>query len=243
MKILPAIDLYQGNCVRLSQGAFDNISFYQTDPFLQIQLFESFNINWVHIVDLDGAKMGEPQQYQLIRDLIQDSPQLKIQVGGGIRTQTDLNLYLNYGVTRVVVGSFALQNPTTFKTWLKQEDPDKLVLACDIRYQNDIPMISIQGWQQQSEKSLWHFLDDFVEAGLKHVLCTDISRDGMLTGPNFILYQELQTRYPNLIFQASGGIASLSDVELLDKQGLQYAILGKSLYENKIALSDLTKWF
>lgn len=237
MIIIPAIDLRHGQCVRLYQGQFDQINVYHNDPVAMANAFAEQGSQWLHLVDLDGAKTGAVAQTDLILQ-IQKCGGLQIQIGGGIRSQTCITELLSNGIARVVIGSLAVSQPAQVKQWLREFGAERIVLALDIRYNAEgIPCVSTAGWQQDSDLSLWQVLDDYQDAGVVHLLCTSIERDGALSGPDLGLYQQCRQKYPDLQLQASGGIASLSDLRALQSIDVAAVIIGKALYEKKFTLS------
>lgn len=240
MNIIPAIDLKSGSCVRLYQGSFDNVTAYQTDPLLVAQSFYEQSAQFLHIVDLDGAKTGQSMHLDIVMKILQTTP-LKIQMGGGIREYQQLQSLLDAGIFRIVLGSVAVSQPNNVRQWLKEFGVDKIVLGFDVRINSQgIPMCATHGWQVNSVRSLWELLDEYDEDDL-HILCTDIDRDGTLTGPNFELYRECHRRYPRLHLQASGGICQLSDLTQLSAIPVSDVIIGKALYENCFTLADALK--
>lgn len=241
MIIYPAIDLKAGQCVRLYQGSFDQVTTYDLDPITIAQDYELAGAKFLHVVDLDGAKQGDAAQTEIVLNMAKNT-RLKIQMGGGIRSKAYAEQLLANGIWRVVVGSLAIQNPRDVKTWIQAFGSEHVVLALDVCTQKvEVPMLKTHGWQEASTISLWQILDEYQNAGLKHVLCTDIDVDGTLQGPNFQLYQECQERYPELAFQASGGIGSLQDLEQLAKMSMSGVVIGKALYEQKFSLVDALK--
>jgi phosphoribosylformimino-5-aminoimidazole carboxamide ribotide isomerase len=238
MQIIPAIDLRQGKCVRLTQGSFDQSTEYLVTPIAVAAEYAQSGATFIHIVDLDGAKDGDSLQWPLVKTLTQES-KLLIQTGGGIRTSAHIERLLACGVSRVVVGSMAITQPHIFSEWLTHFGPDKIVFACDVTL-NEVgnPRFAIQGWQQQSSINVWTLLDQLCAKGLQHVLCTDISRDGLLAGPNIDLYAQCQRRFPAIAWQASGGVSTLSQLIALKKLGLSAAIVGKALYEKHFTVSQ-----
>jgi len=240
MEILPAIDLKTGQCVRLMQGDFDTAKIYEADPLLQARKFVAAGASWLHMVDLDGAKAGEMQQFDPIANVAKDTP-LNIQAGGGIRNDRTIRRLLDAGVKRVVIGSLAVKNKTLVQGWLRQFGPEYITLAFDIRLTGDQPEILTHGWQSGSQQLLWDVLEAYEESGLKHILCTDVSRDGMLTGANHALYRSIRQRWPKLDILASGGVSNLDDLLELEKIGLSGAIVGKAIYENRIDLAEAIK--
>ena len=237
MIIYPAIDIRQGRCVRLHQGQFDQETVYGDDPLEIARRFSAAGSKWLHVVDLDGAKGGASAQCALIWTLTQAGA--SIQTGGGIREAAAVLGHFQHGIGRIVVGSLALSQPDLVKGWIKEHGAERIVLALDVRpVENHGYAIATHGWQQQTAMDLFTVLDDFVAAGLKHLLCTDISRDGALEGPNLALYRRLRAQFPDLAVQASGGIARLSDLRDLQDIGVAGAVIGKALYEGRFTLAE-----
>lgn len=238
MIIFPAIDLQAGSCVRLERGNFAAATSYDSDPLVAAKRFEDQGASWLHIVDLDGAKDGAARQ-TLSTSRVAAQTTLRIQAGGGIRSAGDVETLLQAGVDRIVIGSLSVQNPELVKGWLRQFGPERIALAVDIRMDDQgTPYLLTRGWQDESSQTLWDVLSFYQVDGLKTVLCTDVSRDGMLNGPNLDLYSELRKRYPFLDILASGGIATLDDIRSLADLRMAGAITGKALYEKKFTLSD-----
>lgn len=243
MRIYPAIDLLGGHCVRLRQGDFNSATSYSENPVEVAQQFHKAGANWLHVVDLDGARLGSISQFEQVQALAEIFKN-NIQVGGGVRSESALQKYFRVGISRVIIGSIALLQPREVVRWLEDYGSDRLVLACDVHVNDKgIPMIASHGWQERSETSLAELLNYYVSAGLKHVLCTDIARDGLLQGPNLDLYASLQRDYPDLEFQASGGVSSMQDILALNDQNISGVIVGKAIYEGKISLDELFKAF
>ncbi len=237
MQIYPAIDLRHGACVRLQQGKFEHQTQYSADPLAVAKEFQDQGAEWLHVVDLDAAKDPEQSQIELIAELIKTT-NLKIQAGGGIRSEAQIKKLLDLGAARVVVGSLAAKNRVLVSEWIHKFGSDCIVIALDALLQDDQFYVALQGWQQVSEHKLFDLLDYYSLNNLTHVLCTDISRDGMLTGPNLNLYQNIMTRFPDLQLQASGGISCLQDLAHLRQQSLAGVIVGRALYEKKFTLSE-----
>ncbi len=236
MNIYPAIDLKSGKCVRLYQGSYNHVTQYDENPITQATSFAAQGAKTLHVVDLDGAKEGAPVNLDLIVK-IKAAAGANIQSGGGIRTKKQANTILTAGIDRIIVGSIAISKPDEIKGWIAEFGPEKIVLALDIRLDElNVPKLALHGWLTPSEKSLWDLIEEYQNSGLKHVLCTDIGKDGTLSGPNFSLYQECVQRYPDILFQASGGISQLQDLQELSKIPVSGAIIGKALYENKFTL-------
>jgi phosphoribosylformimino-5-aminoimidazole carboxamide ribotide isomerase len=237
MIIFPAIDLKGGQCVRLKQGDFDAVTIYESDPLKMAQKFTEAGAEWLHMVDLDGAKAGEMQQFDLVARVAKNTT-LKVQVGGGVRNEKNVQSLLDAGVARVVVGSLAVKNRALVQGWLREFGAERIILAFDIRYQDGEPEILTHGWQSGSDQTLWDVLDAYADCGLTSVLCTDVSRDGMLEGANNALYQTMQERWPQIEVLASGGVSGLQDLLDLAKLNVSGAIVGKAIYEGRIDLAD-----
>ena len=235
MILYPAIDLINGECVRLSQGRFDLVTKYDSDPFKRLALFNEEHAEWVHIVDLDGAKAGSPQQHGLIGRLAAAS-RAKIQTGGGVRTRADVQALLDQGVASVVVGSAAAKSPDEVRAWLRDFGKDRITLALDVLPAGDDWDVALHGWVEGSGLSLWTVLDYYPVGTAQRILVTDVSRDGMLMGPNMALMQALRRKRPDLEIQASGGVRSVEDLYDLKALGVHGAIVGKAIYEGLIDL-------
>jgi phosphoribosylformimino-5-aminoimidazole carboxamide ribotide isomerase len=239
MLLIPSIDLRGGQCVRLLKGEFGAETLYDVDPAVLIRRYADAGAPWVHMVDLDGARDGKPGNRQLIRDLA-ELKLLRIQLGGGLRSRRLIDDALQSGVSRAVIGSAAVDDPTLLRECLAYHGADRICLAVDVRVdENGVPRVSTRGWTKEHAMSLWQVLDSFADTALVHVLCTDIARDGALTGPGFDLYAETQSRFPQLQWQASGGIHSIADLVRLDEMGLAAAISGKALLEGRIRMEEL----
>ncbi|ESQ75612.1 1-(5-phosphoribosyl)-5-[(5-phosphoribosylamino)methylideneamino]imidazole-4-carboxamide isomerase [Asticcacaulis sp. AC402] len=236
MILYPAIDLINGECVRLSQGRFDAVTKYDSDPFKRLGLFNGEHAQWVHIVDLDGARAGSPQQHDLIGRLAKAS-QAKIQTGGGVRTRAHVQTLLDEGVSAVVVGSAAVKNPDEVRGWLSDFGKDRITLALDVLPTTDGDFdAALHGWVEGSGISLWDVLDYYPVGIAQRILVTDVSRDGMLMGPNMALMTALRRKRPDLEIQASGGVRSIEDLYELKTLGVHGAIVGKAIYEGLIDL-------
>jgi phosphoribosylformimino-5-aminoimidazole carboxamide ribotide isomerase len=232
MIIYPAMDLMDGKVVRLSQGRFEDPTAYSDSPSAALRAFEEEGASWVHVVDLDGARAKEPRQHQLIAALGQSS-ELKVQAGGGFRTRDEVARALEGGIARVVIGSLAVSDPGLVNGWIEKFGADRICLSLDVRIVSGQPMVACHGWQAMSGKSLWDVAACFPTA--RHVLITDIGRDGMLGGPNFELYRKVAAGLPDLQVQASGGVSTLGDLKALDTAGV---IVGKALWDGRIKLAE-----
>jgi phosphoribosylformimino-5-aminoimidazole carboxamide ribotide isomerase len=239
MQLIPAIDLKDGRCVRLYQGDFDAQTIYSDSPLEIFERYLAFGAQRVHVVDLDGAKDGSQRNLPVIREMV-EKDRVQIQVGGGLRDLNRVQTLLNRGVQRAVIGSVAVTAPDQVIAWSKVVGADKLVLAFDVRLDSErTPRIATHGWQSQSSTSLWDAMDRYRAHGFVHVLCTDIARDGALTGPNIALYREAVRRFPDVQWQASGGVAAISDLHALRDCGVAAVISGRALLENKLSPEEL----
>ncbi|MEN4889476.1 1-(5-phosphoribosyl)-5-[(5-phosphoribosylamino)methylideneamino]imidazole-4-carboxamide isomerase [Erwinia billingiae] len=236
--IIPALDLIEGKVVRLHQGDYGQQRDYGSDPLPRLQDYEAQGAEVLHLVDLTGAKDPSARQIPLLTTLLA-GVKVPVQVGGGIRTRDDVEALLNAGATRVVVGSTAVKDPEEVKSWFKQYGPDAIVLALDVRIDaNNRKEVAISGWQEAAGVTLEEVIEQFLPVGLKHVLCTDISRDGTLSGSNVELYREVSARFPTIAFQSSGGIGSLDDVAALNGCGAKGVIVGRALLEGKFTVAE-----
>jgi len=236
MVIYPAIDLRDGKCVRLYKGDFATTKVYNENPAEMLAEFANAGSEWVHMVDLDGAKAGKFVQADLIRKLISES-KLNIEVGGGIRNTSDLELLFNAGVKRAVVGSVCVSNPDLVNQWLNDFGADRIVLALDCSLDaNGVPKVRTHGWQEESTLSVYDVLNNYSSA--RYVLCTDVGVDGTLAGPSIALYRQIQNRYPDLQLIASGGVGKLADITELNELNVHGVVVGKALYENQFSLRD-----
>lgn len=241
--IIPALDLIDGKVVRLHQGDYGQQRDYGNDPLPRLQDYQQQGGEVLHLVDLTGAKDPAARQIPLLRKLL-TGVSVPVQVGGGIRSEDDVAALLEAGAARVVIGSTAVRQPDVVKQWFTRFGADALVLALDVRIAADgSKNIAVSGWQEDSGVTLEQIVDAFLPYGLKHVLCTDISRDGTLSGSNVSLYQEVCARYPQVAFQSSGGIGSLEDIAALRGSGVQGVIVGRALLEGKFTVKEaITCW-
>lgn len=242
MKVIPAIDIQGGKCVRLLRGDFDQTTEYSDDPTSIARGFANLAVTDLHIVDLDGARTGEQENLTAIRRIASSTP-LSIQLGGGIRYTSTVDHWFENGVSRCVIGSLAIQDPALVKRWIGVYGADRIVLALDIKIgANQVPMVATHGWTRTSASSLWECLDEFVGAGMRHALCTDVSRDGAMAGPNSPLYKDIVTRYPSIQLQASGGVRNLADLEELAGQGVAAAITGRALLDGALSSEEIASF-
>ena len=232
MILYPAMDLMDGRVVRLAQGRFDTATAYPADPAEALAQFAAAGATWAHVVDLDGARAGAPVQHALIAGLARTAP-LSLQVAGGFRTREQISAMFEAGVGRVVIGSLAVKQPDLVQAFLEEFGGDRITLSLDVRVADGTPWVATLGWTEDSGKSLWDIAALYPKA--RHLLLTDIGRDGMLAGPNFDLLEEAGRRLPQLAIQASGGVSSLADLQRLTTAG---AIVGKALWEGRISLEE-----
>ena len=238
MKIIPAIDLHNGKCVRLLKGDFDKVTEYSGDPLDVARGYKDLTVEDLHIVDLDGARTGTPGNADIVRRLC-DATGFSVQLGGGIRSRADVGNWLENGVSRCVLGSFAIANPDLVGSMIGELGSQCIVVALDVNLENGSPVVATHGWERSSGLSLWECIDQFADYGVEHVLCTDISRDGAMAGPNFSLYADVMQRYPDLQVQASGGVRDISDIETLAELGVPAAITGKAMLDGKISAAEV----
>lgn len=240
MRIIPAIDLQEGKCVRLLKGDFAAVTEYSSDPAAVGRQFSALAVEDLHIVDLDGARTGRQGNRETVREIAASSG-LSVQLGGGIRSREDVAGWLDAGVARCVVGSVAIREPQTVAAWIREFGTDAIVLALDVRLDADAePILTTHGWTEDAGMSLWECLDAYPAAS--HVLCTDVSRDGAMAGPNFELYVEILNRYPALQLQASGGVRDIDDLELLRELGVPAAITGRALLDGRITALEVASF-
>jgi phosphoribosylformimino-5-aminoimidazole carboxamide ribotide isomerase len=232
MILYPAMDLMGRRVVRLSQGRFEDATAYPADPAEALARFAEAGASWAHVVDLDGAKAGSPVQHDLIATLAADAP-LRLQVAGGFRTREQIARMLDAGAGRVVIGSLAVKEPARVRGFLAEFGGERITLSLDVRLKREVPIVATSGWTEDSGRSFWEIAAFYPEA--RHVLLTDIGRDGMLQGPNFALLDDAGERLPHLAIQASGGVSSLDDLKRLRTAG---AIVGKALWEGRIDLGE-----
>ncbi|GLP96517.1 1-(5-phosphoribosyl)-5-[(5-phosphoribosylamino)methylideneamino]imidazole-4-carboxamide isomerase [Paraferrimonas sedimenticola] len=236
--IIAALDLIDGNVVRLYQGDYQQKTEFSSDPVARLADYDKAGAAWLHIVDLDGAKDPKRRQNALIAKML-EAVDAKVQVGGGIRSEQDLQQLFDIGVSRAVVGSLAVRQPEVVQDWFKHYGPEKICLALDVNIdEQGNREVAVSGWQQGSGKTLESVMDDYLPLGLKHVLVTDISRDGTLKGANTELYQSLAQQYPQIDWQASGGIAELDDIKAVKDSGASSIIVGKALLINQFSLAE-----
>ncbi|MFU8860214.1 MAG: 1-(5-phosphoribosyl)-5-[(5-phosphoribosylamino)methylideneamino]imidazole-4-carboxamide isomerase [Cyclonatronaceae bacterium] len=233
MRIIPALDLLDGRVVRLKQGDYEQVTIYSDDPVYMAETIRGAGFQHIHLVDLNGARQGQFSNLEIIRE-IKHKTGLSVQVGGGIRSYQDCERLLDAGINKIVSSSMAVRNEPD---WMRALScfGDKCILGMDLRDGK----IALAGWLETAEESADSFLTRMVNAGLKEVLCTDISRDGMLTGPNFALYNTLLQNFPDTRFIASGGVSTTKDLETLGKSGVHAVVVGRAMLENRISLDEM----
>ena len=237
IELIPAIDIIDGKCVRLSQGDYNTRKVYNENPLEVAKEFEANGIRRLHVVDLDGAKSSHVVNYRVL-DMIASRTSLIIDFGGGIKTDEDLLIAFENGAQMVTLGSIAVKKPDLFKKWLQQYGSGKIILGADVKDNH----ISINGWKEESQQELIPFLTDYTNEGVRKVLCTDISRDGMLQGPSIELYKQMMKEFPEMHLIASGGVSCLQDIIDLDEARIPAVVFGKALYEGRITLKDLNRF-
>lgn len=236
MRIIPAIDIIDGKCVRLSQGDYDTQKIYNEDPLEVALEFQDHGIQYLHLVDLDGAKAGNIINHKVLEKLA-NRTDLQIDFGGGIRTSEDVRIALESGAKQITGGSIAVKDRDMFLSWLQQYGSDKIILGADARDRK----IAVSGWLDSTEEKLSDFVRTYQKQGVQYVISTDIAKDGMLQGPAFDLYKELMEEVPQIKLIASGGVSTMKDLEQLAEAGLEGAIVGKAIYEGHITLKELSK--
>jgi phosphoribosylformimino-5-aminoimidazole carboxamide ribotide isomerase len=237
MILFPALDILNGQTVRLSQGRFDAVTTYDDDPLIRLKTYERDNAEWVHVVDLLGARARRPVQTDLIKTICAQSS-LKVQAGGGVRALSHVETLLGLGVHSVVIGSLAAQEPETVLGWLKALGPEKLTIAMDVKAETDGFEVCVGAWETSSGIKLKSLLEHYPKGSIKNLLITDISKDGMLTGPNLTLMTEVMALRPDIDWLASGGVATISDLKALKAINVHGVIIGKALYENRFTLRE-----
>jgi len=236
IQIIPAIDLIDGKCVRLSQGDYTQKTIYNENPLEVAKEFEAAGIKRLHLVDLDGAKAGKIQNLPVLEQ-IASKTSLTIDFGGGVKTADNFQSVLNAGATYVAVGSVAVKQPKTFKQWIEKFGTDKILLGTDVKNNK----LSVSAWTETTEINIFDFLEEKIKQGIKSIFSTDISKDGMLAGPAIDLYSEIHKRFPGLKLIASGGVSKMDDIFAVEKAGCTGVIIGKAIYEGKITLKELAK--
>lgn len=237
MRIIPAIDIINGQCVRLTQGDYNQKKVYNEDPLEVAKMFEGAGIKYLHLVDLDGAKSGEIKNQQVLERII-NGTNLIVDFGGGVKSDESLKIAFDCGAHQVTCGSVAVKNPQLVTKWADEYGFEKLIIGADVKDKK----VAVSGWTEETTLAIEDLLHKFLGDGFEYVICTDIATDGMLQGPNFDLYKELLNVFPAIKLIASGGVSKIEDVEQLAKLDLEGVIIGKAIYENKITLKDLEKY-
>ena len=237
IQIIPAIDIIDGRCVRLSQGDYDRRRVYDASPEDMAKRYADCGVRRIHVVDLDGAKSSSPKNLKTLERMAVGAS-VEIEWGGGVKSEDALRALFDYGADCAIVGSVAAREPELFIEWLLRFGGERMILGVDVRDGR----VSVNGWREDLNLGVDDMVGEFLPHGVKQVVCTDISKDGMLQGPSFDLYTDLQRRYDGVDFTVSGGIGSMSDIVRLDELGLRKAIVGKAVYENRITLKDIKRW-
>lgn len=236
MKIIPAIDIIDGKCVRLTKGDYSQQTTYDYSPVELAKNYEKLGFKFLHLVDLDGAKAGQVRNLETLKQICSET-NLNIDFGGGVKTEADLKAVLDAGAKQVTIGSLAVKDKTLFKSWIEKYGADKFILGADV---HDLK-IAVGGWLETSSIDLFDFIEEYVALGIRTVLCTDISKDGTLTGPSFDLYNQIMEQFPQIDLIASGGVSKIEDVMELDQNKIPAVVIGKAIYENKIDLEELAQ--
>ena len=234
IELIPAIDIIDGKCVRLTQGDYDSKKVYNEDPLEIAKIFEGCGLKRLHVVDLDGAREGRIINYKVLNH-IATKTSLVIDFGGGLKCDKDLEIAFESGAQMVTGGSIAVKSPDLFYEWLKRYGSERIILGADAKDEK----IAVSGWQEATSKDLIPFIDEFHKCGVKNVICTDISCDGMLQGPSTELYKKICEKLPEIYLVASGGVSSVKDIEALDNAGIPAVIFGKAFYEGRIKIKEL----
>lgn len=237
IEIIPAIDIIEGKCVRLSQGDYNTKKIYNENPLEVAKEFEDHGIKRLHVVDLDGAKSHKIVNHKTL-EMIAANTKLVIDFGGGLKTSHDLQVAFDSGASMITGGSIAVKDKHTFGGWITQFGGQKIILGADAKNEK----IAVAGWQEDSGIDLWEFIDLYMQKGITKTICTDISKDGMLQGPAVELYKKMKSRFPGLFVIASGGVSSIEDIETLNSNNIDAVIFGKAIYEGKIKLVDLQRF-
>ena len=234
MRIIPAIDIIDGKCVRLSKGDYDTKKIYNENPLEVAKSFEAHGIQYLHLVDLDGAKSSKIVNHKILEQIASQTS-LKIDFGGGLKSDNDLRIAFESGANQVTGGSIAVKNPILFQEWISKFGANKIILGADANNEK----IAVSGWQEESQEDLIPFIQNYQAEGIKYVICTDIAKDGMLEGPSFDLYRKILSQTKNLKLIASGGISAFEELPKLAEMGCEGTIIGKAIYENRISLKQL----
>lgn len=234
MQIIPAIDIIDGKCVRLTQGDYQQKKIYNEDPLEVAQQFEDAGLSRLHLVDLDGAKASRIINHKVLERLATHTG-LHIDFGGGLKSDEDVRIAFNSGARQITGGTVAVKDPALFEGWLQQYGSEKIILGSDVKD----GLVAVSGWQEKSKLELFPFLRDYLAKGVRYTICTDVSKDGLLQGSALALYRQIREEFPSLNLIASGGVTTMAEVEKLAEIGCYGAIIGKAIYEQKISLKDL----
>jgi len=237
MQIIPAIDIIDGKCVRLTQGDYNQKTIYNEDPLEVALQFQDAGLQRLHLVDLDGAKAGAVKNWKVLEQLTAKTS-LVIDFGGGIKKEDDLTIVFNSGAAYATIGSLAVKEETVFVEWIKKYGANKFLLGADVKEEK----IAVAGWLETTDIWIYDFIEKYMSHGIQQLFCTDVSKDGKLEGPSVVLYKQILEKFPSLHFIASGGVSSMSDLEVLREAGCSGAIVGKAIYENRISLKELSKF-
>lgn len=237
INLIPAIDIIDGKCVRLTKGDYNRKTVYNDNPVEVARAFETHGFKRLHVVDLDGAKSRHIVNTEILKK-ITSSTNLVVDFGGGVKSEEDVQLAFNCGASLVTVGSLAVKDPSLFISWMELYGSDKFILGADVDNNN----ISINGWKERSVQKLDNFLQFYIEKGIRHVLCTDISRDGTLEGPSIGLYRRILSTYPDIDLIASGGVGSMADLKTLEEAGIPSVVIGKAFYEGRITWKEVEEF-
>jgi phosphoribosylformimino-5-aminoimidazole carboxamide ribotide isomerase len=236
IEIIPAIDIIDGKCVRLTHGDYSQKTIYNEHPIEVAKEFEDAGISRLHLVDLDGAKAGSVKNWKVL-ETIAGKTALVIDFGGGIKSEKDVQIVFDSGAAMATIGSIAVKDEETFSKWLEKFTTEKFLLGADVKNEK----ITVSGWTEQTEIWIYDFIEKYIQQGMKQIFCTDVSKDGALEGPSTALYKSIVERFPELHFIASGGVSSLDDVYKLQEVGCKGVIIGKAIYEGRIQLNQLKK--
>lgn len=237
IQLIPAIDIIDGKCVRLSQGDYTKKTVYNENPLEVAKMFQDSGITRLHLVDLDGAKAQHIVNHKVLYTIATHT-NLVIDFGGGLKTDEDLNIAFENGASMITGGSIAVKNPTVFESWIQKFGNEKIILGADVHDKK----IAVSGWVESTEYDLFPFLESYTTKGINKVICTDIAKDGMLQGTSVDLYKEIIMQFPELFLIASGGVSAMSDIYALDEAGIPAVIFGKAIYEGKISLQEIARY-
>ena len=241
MRIIPAIDIIDGKCVRLSKGDYNTKIIYNENPLEVAKQFESHGIQYLHLVDLDGAKSSQIVNHKILEQIASQTS-LKIDFGGGLKSDNDLRIAFESGANQITGGSIAVKNPELFKEWISKYGSEKIILGADCHPNASAEKVAISGWLEESNQELIPFIQNYKDKGIQYVICTDIAKDGMLEGPSFDLYSKILSQSEGIKLIASGGISTFEELPKLAELGCKGTIIGKAIYENRITLKQLENY-